>query len=78
MNLSNAERTVLNTLSKFHNIPRKKAKFLNFIKFMVNNRTVTMSVVESTWNKMEAAYKQSQQTKFQESDNRKYLLIVLQ
>lgn len=45
---------------------------------MINNRTVTMSVVESIWNKMEAAYKQNQQTtiKLQELDNRKSSIIL--
>ncbi|KYN04290.1 PREDICTED: cell growth-regulating nucleolar protein [Cyphomyrmex costatus] len=60
MELSNAERNFLNTLSKYENIPRKKAKFLNFVRNAIGNR-VNATVVESTWSKMENAHKQSQQ-----------------
>lgn len=59
INLSNAERNFLQSLSKYENIPRKKAKFLNFIRSAMGNR-VNMTVVESVWNKMETAHKQSQ------------------
>ncbi|KAL0107665.1 hypothetical protein PUN28_014759 [Cardiocondyla obscurior] len=58
--LSNAERNFLNMLSKHENIPRKKAKFLNFIRNAVGNH-VNATVVESVWNKMENAHKQTQQ-----------------
>ncbi|KYN42115.1 Cell growth-regulating nucleolar protein [Trachymyrmex septentrionalis] len=58
--LSNLERNFLNTLSKHENIPRKKAKFLNFVRNAIGNR-VNATVVESVWSKMENAHKQSQQ-----------------
>ncbi|XP_011148990.1 cell growth-regulating nucleolar protein [Harpegnathos saltator] len=72
VNLSNAERNFLSSLSRFENIPRKKPKFLNFVKSALSNR-VNMSVVESIWSKMEIAHKQSQHTitKPQEPDNDK-------
>lgn len=75
VNLSNEERNFLNTLSRYENIPRKKAKFLNFVKSMLGYR-INMSIVDSVWNKMETAHKQNQQTatKPQESDNRKFFL----
>ncbi|XP_015600970.1 cell growth-regulating nucleolar protein [Cephus cinctus] len=57
-NLSKAERDMLNTMSKYENIPRKKAKFLNFIKNVFGNRT-NMAVVESIWAKMEEAFKEA-------------------
>jgi len=50
------ERNLLNSISKHDNIPRKKAKFLNFIRNLSNNR-VNMSIVESVWDKMEKAFK---------------------
>lgn len=77
MNLSVAERNFLETLSRYENIPRKKAKFLNFVKSALGHR-VNMSVVESVWSKMENAHKQSQQTttKPQEPDNRKSLVVL--
>lgn len=70
IDLSHAERSFLNTLSKFDNIPRKKTKFLNFVKNAVGNRINTVTV-ENVWDKMEAAYKQNQQitTQPQESNN---------
>ncbi|KYN11347.1 PREDICTED: cell growth-regulating nucleolar protein [Trachymyrmex cornetzi] len=58
--LSNLERNFLNTLSKHENIPRKKTKFLNFVRNAIGNR-VNATVVESVWSKMENAHKHSQQ-----------------
>lgn len=65
--LSNMERNFLNTLSKHENIPRKKPKFLNFIRNAMGNR-VNMNVVESVWNKMENEHKQNQQFALREQD----------
>jgi len=65
--LSNAERNFLNTLSKYENIPRKKPKFLNFIRNAMGNR-VNMNVVESVWDKMENVHKQNQQPVLREQD----------
>lgn len=59
--LSKAERNFLQTLSKYENIPRKKAKFFNFVHNAVGNR-VNMSIVESVWDKMETIHKQSQES----------------
>lgn len=61
INVSNAERNFLNTLSKYENIPRKKAKFLNFVRNAMGNR-VNMTIVENVWDKMETAHKQSQES----------------
>ncbi|KAJ8683800.1 hypothetical protein QAD02_019592 [Eretmocerus hayati] len=57
-NLTQPERNLLNNISKYENIPRKKAKFLNFIRNACGNR-VSMPVVESVWDKMEKAMKDS-------------------
>lgn len=69
MELSNIERNFLNTLSKYENIPRKKAKFLNFVSNAIGNR-INATVVESVWSKMENAHKKSHQvaTKTPEKD----------
>lgn len=68
VNLSNTERSFLNILSTYDNVPRKKAKFLNFVRNAVGNRINAM-VVESVWNKMENAHKQSQQVATKISEN---------
>ncbi|XP_011698030.1 PREDICTED: cell growth-regulating nucleolar protein [Wasmannia auropunctata] len=60
VDLSSVERNFLNSLSRYENIPRKKTKFLNFVRNAIGNR-VNATVVESVWNKMENAHKQSQQ-----------------
>ncbi|XP_076287385.1 uncharacterized protein LOC143212433 [Lasioglossum baleicum] len=60
-NLSNTERNFLNTLSKYDNIPRKKAKFLNFVKNAVGNK-VNLAVIDSVWDKLETAHKNNVQT----------------
>lgn len=52
------ERNLLSSISKHENIPRKKAKFLNFIKNISGNR-VNMNIVESVWVKMETAFKEA-------------------
>lgn len=57
-NLSTAERNFLNVLSKYDNIPRKKFKFLNFVKSAANNK-VNQQVLNTVWDKMEMAYKNS-------------------
>lgn len=57
-NLTGAERNILNTLSRHENIPRKKAKFLNFIRSVFGHR-VNMPVIESLWTKMEDSFKGS-------------------
>ncbi|CAK9829178.1 Cell growth-regulating nucleolar protein [Anthophora retusa] len=70
-NLSKPERNFLNTLSRHENIPRKRAKFLNFVQSVVGQR-VNQAVVESVWNKMETAYKNIQSTdKKQQQENGK-------
>ncbi|XP_043677139.1 cell growth-regulating nucleolar protein isoform X1 [Vespula pensylvanica] len=56
--LSNAEKSFLQALSKCENIPRKKVKFINFINNAFGFKT-NKSVVESVWTKMEKAYQQA-------------------
>lgn len=75
--MSNAERKFLNSLSKFENIPRKKAKFLNFVRSALSHKTIP-AVVESVWNKMETAYKNNLQatTEKQQQDNGKSNLLL--
>ncbi|OAD62070.1 Cell growth-regulating nucleolar protein [Eufriesea mexicana] len=58
-NLSKAEHSFLNILSKYENIPRKKAKFLNFVKSAMGQRT-NPAIIDSVWNKMETAYKKNE------------------
>jgi len=60
VDLSNAERNFLGTLSKYENVPRKKAKFLNFVRNAIGSR-INATVVESVWDKLETAYKQNRQ-----------------
>ncbi|XP_066601273.1 uncharacterized protein C16C10.8 [Prorops nasuta] len=55
--LTNAERSFLETLTNYDNIPRKKAKFLNFINNAIGNR-VNMALIHSVWSKMENSYQQ--------------------
>ncbi|KAF3421333.1 hypothetical protein E2986_08299 [Frieseomelitta varia] len=57
-NFSIAERNFLNILSKYDNIPRKKIKFLNFVKNAIGNK-VNGQVVNTVWDKMETAFKNS-------------------
>ena len=57
-NLSHDERNVLNILSKHDNIPRKKTKFLNFIRNIMGHR-VNMPVIENVWSRMENAFKEA-------------------
>lgn len=53
-NLTNDEKNILQHISKHENIPRKKAKFMNFVKNSMGFR-VNMKAVESCWIKIEAA-----------------------
>ncbi|XP_017761689.1 PREDICTED: cell growth-regulating nucleolar protein [Eufriesea mexicana] len=67
-NLSKAEHSFLNILSKYENIPRKKAKFLNFVKSAMGQRT-NPAIIDSVWNKMETAYKKSMQNIDTQNEN---------
>lgn len=69
--LTNAENSFLRTLSKFENIPRKKAKFLNFVRSAMGNK-YSAAVVESVWNVMETHKNNSQSAteKQQEADGK--------
>nr|XP_031840354.1 cell growth-regulating nucleolar protein [Nomia melanderi] len=60
-NLSHAERHFLNSLSKYENIPRKKVKFLNFVKNAIGQKA-NPTVVDSVWDKLESVYKNNVQT----------------
>lgn len=77
INLSNAEIKFLQILSKYENIPRKKSKFLNFVKNAVGSR-VNMTVVETIWNKMENAHKKNLEAtiQFEEPGNLKSLFNI--
>jgi len=84
MDLSNEEKNFLNTLSRYENIPRKKTKFINFIRNALGNR-INARVVESVWNKMEIAHKKNQESvtpiskqdtvQTQEQNNGKYIYM---
>lgn len=69
-NLTVPERNLLNSISKHENIPRKKAKFYNFIRSLSGNR-VNMAIVESVWDKMEGAFKKATEEKAQNDPKRK-------
>lgn len=56
--LSVLEKNFLNSIIRHENIPRKKAKFLNFIK-NIHGPKVNMSIVESVWNRMEKSFKEA-------------------
>ena len=75
-NLTSVERNILNTLSKYENIPRKKAKFLNFIRSVFGNR-VNMSVIESLWTKMEDSFKGSVKNNQPEIPNGSSKIILI-
>ncbi|XP_076622705.1 uncharacterized protein LOC143342562 [Colletes latitarsis] len=70
--LSNTERSFLQTLSKFENIPRKKAKFLNFVQNALGQK-INSAVVERVWTIMETDYKNNLQnvTRKQQQENGK-------
>lgn len=70
--LSRDERNVLNILSNHENIPRKKAKFLNFIRSVMGHR-VNMTVIDSVWTRMETAFNKTveQNKVHSEADNGK-------
>lgn len=70
-NLTVPERNLLNSISKHENIPRKKAKFFNFIKSMSGNR-VNMTIVESVWDKMENAFKKATEEKLNDQKRECY------
>ncbi|XP_063980033.1 cell growth-regulating nucleolar protein [Diachasmimorpha longicaudata] len=61
-NLSREEKSFLQSISRHENIPRKKAKFLNFVKNAVGYR-LNMNVVDSCWEKMESAFKGTTESK---------------
>ena len=57
---TSAERNFLNVLAKYDNIPRKKAKFWNFVKNIMGNRT-NAAIIDSVWDKMQTAYQNDMQ-----------------
>lgn len=67
-NLSSGERNILNILSSHENVPRKKAKFFNFIKSVLAGR-VNISIVESVWGKMEEALKKASENKITDGNS---------
>lgn len=79
-NLSIEERNFLNILSKYDNIPRKKIKFLNFVKNAIGNK-VHGQVVNTVWDKMETAFKNSMEnTNTQDKkqqENGKFSVVIL-
>ncbi|XP_044581583.1 uncharacterized protein C16C10.8 [Cotesia glomerata] len=55
-NLTKDETSFLKSISKHENVPRKKGKFLNFVKNAMGYR-VNLNTVESCWSKIETAFK---------------------
>ncbi|XP_072393521.1 uncharacterized protein [Diabrotica undecimpunctata] len=60
-NLKPSHRSLLNTICNYSNIPRKKPKFMNFIKSSSGGR-INMREVEEVWNIIES-YKAKKATK---------------
>ncbi|XP_069671872.1 cell growth-regulating nucleolar protein [Periplaneta americana] len=60
--LSNEERTILNVLVKHENVPRKKNKFQNFLRNVMNNR-FNSKAADSIFDKLEAAGKEGTENK---------------
>lgn len=73
-NLTVPERNLLSSISKHENIPRKKAKFFNFIKSLSGNR-VNMAIVETVWDKMESAFKNATEEKTNAQNDKKRKLF---
>ncbi|XP_057667747.1 cell growth-regulating nucleolar protein [Diorhabda carinulata] len=67
--LTAPQRSLLSTISSYNNIPRKKPKFLNFIRSSSGGR-VNMKVVEDVWNIIES-YKINKGKQQQDSKKRK-------
>lgn len=67
--LTPPQRDLLATISSYNNIPRKKPKFLNFIRSSSGGR-VNMKVVEDIWNIIES-YKINKGKQQQDSNKRK-------
>ncbi|XP_066255997.1 cell growth-regulating nucleolar protein [Euwallacea similis] len=61
-NLKPSIRHLLETISQYSNVPRKKAKFLNFIKSSSGNRA-NMREVEEVWDIIEKYKNQKDSTK---------------
>lgn len=70
--LTSAERNFLNFLSKYDNIPRKKAKFLNFVQNIMGHKT-SQALVDSVWDKMQTAYKNNMQDTTAKQENGKII-----
>lgn len=49
-------KRLLNQIVDFDNIPRKRAKFVNFVQNAIGRRTPT-SVIDKTWDVFEEALK---------------------
>lgn len=58
-NLSQSVLNILQTISNYENIPRKKAKFLNFMKNSF--RYMKQDDLESAWTLLEEAMKENKQ-----------------
>ncbi|XP_057333020.1 cell growth-regulating nucleolar protein [Microplitis mediator] len=56
-NLSKEEKNFLKNISKHENVPRKKPKFLNFVKNAMGYR-VDVTIAESCFDKIESAFKE--------------------
>ncbi len=69
-------KTILEKLSDFPNVPRKKAKFFNFIKNSFRSYRVADSLLEEIWNVIElfnqnTSYNNKQQEESKEIPNNK-------
>ncbi|KAL1518358.1 hypothetical protein ABEB36_001993 [Hypothenemus hampei] len=62
-------RRLLQTISEYSNVPRKKAKFMNFINSSSGNK-VNMQEVEEAWNIIEK-FKNSQQNNSKINNNKR-------
>lgn len=68
-NLSQSVLNILQTISSFENIPRKKAKFLNFMKNSF--RYMKANDLEEAWTLLEEAMKENKSEVQQQNNKRK-------
>ncbi|KAG5677910.1 hypothetical protein PVAND_007626 [Polypedilum vanderplanki] len=67
-NLSQSVKSILETISTYDNIPRKKAKFLNFMKNSF--RYMKGNDLEEVWDLLEVAMKENKSTPQQQNNGK--------
>lgn len=52
------ERDLIRSISKYDNVPRKKAKFVNFLTHAFKQYTNRTELIERVWNEIELVFKE--------------------